>query len=122
MDRAVDEDGVLSRDEAQSAASSGVRAKDGRSLIDAFNAIDTDGSGSIDKGELLRAVQNQDTVAMIRSEKFLEPLLNPKTFATFFKKMDLNQDGKVDFEEFNNALNHALGANTPRGTPSTTTR
>ena len=38
----------------------------------------------------------------------LHPLLNPKTFATFFKKMDLNQDGMVDFQEFNSALNHAL--------------
>ena len=48
IDRSVDEDGQLSHEEAQAAAASGVTAKDGQSLAEAFAAVDQDGDGKID--------------------------------------------------------------------------
>ena len=47
IDRSVDEDGQLSREEVESAAASAVSAKDGRSLAEAFAAVDQDGDGKI---------------------------------------------------------------------------
>ena len=40
--------------------------------------------------ELLLAVEDPDTIGMIRRQKFLAPLLNPETFESLFDKMDLN--------------------------------
>ena len=38
----------------------------------------------------------------------LQPLLNPKTFADFFRSMDTNGDGVVDWPEFRATLGDAL--------------
>ena len=73
-----------------------------------FDAIDRDRNGVLDKEELLLAVEDPDTIGMIRSQKFLAPLLNPETFEALFVKMDLNSDGEIDFEEFQAALSSEL--------------
>ena len=45
---------------------------------------------------------------LIKKIDVLQPLLNPKTFASFFRSMDTNGDGVVDWPEFRATLGDAL--------------
>ena len=65
-----------------------------------FDLLDRDGSNQIDRREVLSAFQNDESVtAIIRSSKWLQPLLKPSSYSEMFISMDLDGDGKVTFEE-----------------------
>ena len=56
----------------------------------AFNMFDQDGSGSIDKTELLQILQTDEM-----KEVFPVDML-----VSYMQQVDLNGDGQIDFDEF----------------------
>lgn len=60
----------------------------------AFRKFDLDGSGSIDKAELMKVLGDDE----IREEMTLPK--DPGAMDKLFSEIDLNGDGKIDFEEF----------------------
>lgn len=52
--------------------------------------FDTDGSGSIEKEEIMQILQTEDMKQVISQEALDE----------YLKKVDANGDGQIDFEEF----------------------
>jgi calcium-dependent protein kinase len=66
-----------------------VRGAPGRSL---FEEMDTDGSGSIDADELAAGLKARGyTVSKAEIEQLID-------------RMDINQDGTLEFDEFSSAL------------------
>merc|ERR1712050_738438 len=60
----------------------------------AFKTFDVDGSGNIDKQELMRLL-GIDTVTNVMQVEYTE-----KEVDQIMTEVDLNGDGKIDFEEF----------------------
>jgi Ca2+-binding EF-hand superfamily protein len=60
----------------------------------AFKSIDQDGNGSIDKAELFMALEFLSQ----HLPEFKHP--TQKQIEEFFIKFDINKDGKLSFEEF----------------------
>merc|ERR1712100_520886 len=60
----------------------------------AFKTLDVDGSGTIDREEIIKllGLQEVDAITGVR--------VNEKEVDAIMKEVDLNGDGKVDFEEF----------------------
>merc|ERR1712176_324620 len=61
----------------------------------AFKTFDVDGSGSIDKEELMKLLGIADGVSDLMQLKVTE-----KEVDSIMEEVDLNGDGKIDFEEF----------------------
>lgn len=59
-------------------------------LRTAFNMFDKDGSGKIDKDELVELLQGEDFTNMVPQEEL----------KIYLKEVDANGDGEIDFEEF----------------------
>ena len=57
-------------------------------LRTAFNMFDTDGSGSIEKEEIMQILQTEDMKQVISQEALDE----------YLKKVDANGDGQIDFK------------------------
>ena len=62
------------------------------------------------KGEMMRAInQSQEIKRLIKRNKYLAPLLNPRAWGGTFKAIDVSSDGKINLEEFQNfAVNISL--------------
>merc|ERR1712048_959326 len=60
----------------------------------AFKTFDVDGSGSIDKDELMKLL-GIEQITDVTQVKYTE-----KEVDAIFKEVDINQDGKIDFDEF----------------------
>merc|ERR1711871_1381981 len=61
-----------------------------------FALVDTDKNGTLEKQELLRAIQKDERVrTVLKYVDALRPLLKPTTFAASFLSMDTDQDGHV---------------------------
>ena len=73
-------------------------------LREVFDAIDTDGSGTLEKREILRSVQSGKAMSVlsgaIQSFPALKKLLKPQSYRTTFQTMDTGNTGHVTFEEF----------------------
>ena len=66
-----------------------------------FSLIDADGSGKVDKAEILRAVRNNSKVRdILSSSDSLKTLMKPRAFAEAFKKLDTNRSGDVTLAGF----------------------
>lgn len=59
-------------------------------LKTAFDMFDKDGSGKIDKDELMQLLQGQDMENMVPKDQLL----------AYVKEVDENGDGEIDFDEF----------------------
>lgn len=59
-------------------------------LKTAFDMFDKDGSGKIDKDELMQLLQGQDMENMVPKDQLL----------AYIQEVDENGDGEIDFEEF----------------------
>lgn len=87
-------------------------------ITELFHMIDKDGTGSLQKAEIIRAFKvNWDVVAFCRRHARLAPLANPKTFGETFAKMDADGSNTIDLDEFKEALRHVSVA--PVGRRST---
>ena len=70
-------------------------------LREIFNLIDTDGSNTLDKYELLDAVtNNQQVLELVHSAPILSPLLQPDAFENALMDLDTAHSGIVTFSEF----------------------
>ena len=70
-------------------------------LREIFNLIDTDGSNTLDKYELLDAVtNNQQVLELVHSAPILAPLLQPDAFENALMDLDTAHSGIVTFSEF----------------------
>ena len=78
-----------------------------------FYMIDRDGDGDISRGEMMKAINQIPSMkALIRRNKYLAPLLNPKTWKDTFRAIDVSSDGKISLDEFKNfAVNISLDTN-----------
>ena len=75
--------------------------KRGQEGDDIFMLIDLDGSGFVDRSELLRAIRGDEVVRnMLQQSTHLQALLNPRQYRDAFDRMDINGDGTVSLEEF----------------------
>ena len=59
-------------------------------LQTAFNIFDKDGSGKIDKDEILQLLQGDDIQNLVPKEELVK----------YISEVDQNGDGEIDFEEF----------------------
>lgn len=59
-------------------------------LRTAFNMFDKDGSGKIDKTELMSILQAEEVESLVPSEQLAE----------YIAQVDNDGDGEIDFEEF----------------------
>jgi calcium-dependent protein kinase len=59
-------------------------------LRTAFDMFDKDGSGKIDKTELMGILGSEDTEAHVGKEQMLQ----------YLEEIDQNGDGEIDFQEF----------------------
>ncbi len=77
-----------------------------------FYMIDRDGDGDITRGEMMKAInQIPEMKTLIKRNKYLAPLLHPKTWVETFKAIDVSSDGKINLEEFQKfAINVSLDA------------
>ena len=75
-----------------------------------FYMLDRDGDGDVTRGEMMRAInQSQEIKRLIKRNKYLAPLLNPRAWGGTFKAIDVSSDGKINLEEFQNfAVNICL--------------
>ena len=72
-----------------------------------FYMIDRDGDGDITRGEMMKAVnQMPDLTLLLKRNKYLSPLLNPKTWAETFRSIDVSSDGRINLQEFQNFAVH----------------
>ena len=70
-------------------------------LREIFNLIDSDGSNTLDKYELLEAVNsNQQVLELVHSAPILAPLLQPDAFEKAIMELDTAHSGIVTFSEF----------------------
>jgi Ca2+-binding EF-hand superfamily protein len=66
-----------------------------------FAMIDIDGSGHVDKGEIVKAVRSDASVRdLLKMSDHLQMLLRPRAFADSFRALDGDSDGKVSLDEF----------------------
>ena len=78
-----------------------------------FSLIDADGSGKVDKAEILRAVRNNAKVRdILSSSDSLKTLMKPRAFAEAFKKLDTNRSGDVTLAGFRTFAKGLSGGNT----------
>lgn len=56
----------------------------------AFNMFDQDGSGSIDKKEVIQLLQGEE----------MESIISKELIVKYMEQVDTNGDGQIDFEEF----------------------
>ena len=72
-----------------------------KELRHAFDMIDVDKSGTIEKNEMLAAVQNDAKLKVILKRSVgLRFLLKPKVWIGSFIAMDTDDSGDIDFDEF----------------------
>ena len=65
-----------------------------------FDLVDKDGSGTISRKELRKALRsNKDVNRLCRETPSLNALLKPTTFRRAFNAIDVDGSGEVDFEE-----------------------
>lgn len=70
-------------------------------LREVFSTIDQDGSSTLEKKELLKALMfNEDIANKLHQFPHLLPLLKPKHFQESFLAMDTSRDNHVSVEEF----------------------
>ena len=77
----------------------------------AFDLIDVDCSGTLTKVEIVEAVQTNETVvSFLRTcgEPNLQFLLQPKRLERALKVLDTSNDGEVDVDEWEEAINRGL--------------
>merc|ERR1711957_908576 len=60
----------------------------------AFKYFDTDGSGTLDREEIMRLMVRDDV------NDIMQVSVNEKEVDIIMKDVDLNGDGKIDFDEF----------------------
>ena len=56
----------------------------------AFNMFDMDGSGSIERQELIQILQSEDMAGVVPKDELIK----------YMNEVDTNGDGEIDFEEF----------------------
>jgi calcium-dependent protein kinase len=56
----------------------------------AFNMFDMDGSGSIEREELIQILQSEDMAGVVPKDQLIK----------YMSEVDTNGDGEIDFEEF----------------------
>ena len=56
----------------------------------AFNMFDMDGSGSIERQELIHILQSEDMAGVVPKDQLIK----------YMSEVDTNGDGEIDFEEF----------------------
>jgi Ca2+-binding EF-hand superfamily protein len=96
-----DDDGKIDRNEFETALWFGVELFDLRQYAEfLFNKIDKDKSGFISFKELKK---------YLRKEKIVTKKTNKEIKAEIFEQMDLDEDGKIDFEEFQIAMLRGMG-------------
>ncbi len=100
----------LENDESETDYDVGEVAKEVAETI--FYIIDRDGDGDITRGEMMKAINKiPEMKALIKRNKYLAPLLHPKTWVETFKAIDVSSDGKINLEEFQRfAVNVSLNA------------
>ena len=70
-------------------------------LRSVFQAVDVDGSSSVDKKELLKALMfNENVAKQLHKFPHLVPLLKPKHYQQTFMAMDTSHDHQISMEEF----------------------
>ena len=79
-------------------------SRDGAMLLRVvFDAIDADGSGTLEKREIVRALSTDPRVKadlLAVSHGALAPLTRPRTSKRMFRELDGDADGKISFDEF----------------------
>jgi Ca2+-binding EF-hand superfamily protein len=96
-----DDDGKIDREEFETALWFGVELADLRTYAEfLFNKIDKDKSGFISFKELKK---------YLRKEKIVTKKTNKEIKAEIFEQMDLDDDGKIDFQEFLIAMLRGMG-------------
>ena len=80
------------------------------SISRVFRLVDTEGSGTIDKAELLLAMRNNPEVrSMLEESPGLSALLRPQAWGQAFAKIDTNHSELISLSEFTNfALDRPL--------------
>ena len=69
----------------------------------AFERMDVDGSGYLDRKEIMAALRKDPGLSdMLRSREGTKQLLHPRTFASVFGNMDGDGDRMVSVDEFTN--------------------
>ena len=96
-------DGLVSLEEFRAVAASAVvesfAADEAADRV--FHKIDKDNNGSIEKGELMRAIRSDEDVReLLWASEHLKGLLKPRAFAQAFAGIDVNGDGLLSKAEF----------------------
>ena len=76
-----------------------------------FLLIDKDNSGTLDKGEIIKAVKEDEKVKSFLAtcgEPNLEFLTHPARLHKALEVLDTSKDGEVDMEEWEEAINRGL--------------
>ena len=76
-----------------------------------FLLIDKDNSGTLDKGEIIKAVKEDEKVKSFLAtcgEPNLEFLTQPARLHKALEVLDTSKDGEVDMEEWEEAINRGL--------------
>ncbi len=72
-----------------------------------FYMLDRDGDNNVTKSEMMKAInQRQEITLLLKRNRYLQPLLNPKTWSETFKAIDASADGKISIEEFRDFAIH----------------
>jgi calcium-dependent protein kinase len=72
-----------------------------KNLKAAFDMFDQDGSGSIDKSEIIKILTNTDEGSPVQK------IATEKAINDAIKQIDINGDGKIDFKEFKEMMKNA---------------
>jgi Ca2+-binding EF-hand superfamily protein len=76
------------------------RIRNSKAIIDLFELIDEDQSGTIELDELLEATtNNRQVIRLLKKSERLRGLLQPEKVRPFFIKMDANGDGVLTIDE-----------------------
>ena len=71
-----------------------------------FELIAGEGVDTISRSALLQALRDPEKAkALIEISGKFKPLLRPRGFASFFSKIDVNDDDRIDVKEFQEACN-----------------
>ena len=76
-----------------------------------FELIDKDGGGTLDKGEIVRAVkEDQEVISFLKTcgEENLMFLLHPPRLEKALAVLDTDNSGEVDVDEWETAINRGL--------------
>ena len=69
-------------------------------MKEAFILLDTDGSGSLDKREVTKAImKSQNVRSILKTHPALERFLHPRKWQKTFMAMDTSCDGLVELDE-----------------------